>query len=257
MAAYRAGLAQHPGAHKMHNNLGRLLRRMGRQDDAIESYQAAIAARPDYAVAWFNLGNALTQKGAREKAEAAFRQAIASEPEYARAFSNLGELLLLQDRKADAIPMLREAVRLTPSEIIPRMHLAEALCRTGDHAGAHEELEASVTIAPRSSDAWTAFAAFLIRDDLAESARDPALAVVAARKAVNLAKDKRAAALVTLAEAQLVCGDVPGARQTLERAEGELAASPQPKLVNRAAAARARLEAAAAGSRPASRPDHR
>ncbi|MFO1054638.1 MAG: protein kinase [Planctomycetota bacterium] len=217
IAAWRNGLAVDPQACKLHNNLGRLLRRTGHPDDAIAAYRAAVAARPDYAVAWFNLGNSLAAKGGQhEEALAALRHAIAAEPGYGRAHANLGELCLVMERNDEAVPPLREAVRLLPADLRPRLLLARALALTGDHAGARASLEAAVVALPRSAEAWIALSHQLIADEVPATSRDPAFALVAARKAVELGKT--APALVTLAEAQIANGDHDGAQHSLDAA---------------------------------------
>jgi tetratricopeptide (TPR) repeat protein len=253
VAAWRTGLEHDPRYHKFHLNIGKVLRQLGNEEQALAAYRAALAIRPDYAIAWYNLGNTLAAAKQQDAAVEAFRKATAAEPTYGRAFANLGELLIWQGSPEAAVPELRAAVRLLPRDVIPRLNLARALACTGDHAGARAALEECLAVAPSAPTAWIAYAECLVDDAAPAAVRDPALAVVAARKAVALAKDP-AAALVTLAAAQLEIGDAAGARQTLEHAAGEPGANGVRGLPERIERLRARLaQAPAAASRPARR----
>jgi tetratricopeptide (TPR) repeat protein len=68
---------------RTHNNLGTILRREGRLDDAIIEYQQAIKIDPLYAPAHFNLGNALVQKGDVNDAIVEYQAALKIKPDNA------------------------------------------------------------------------------------------------------------------------------------------------------------------------------
>ncbi|TAK93880.1 MAG: tetratricopeptide repeat protein, partial [Verrucomicrobia bacterium] len=91
---WRATLARNPGSSLAHNNLGTLLMRSGRTDEAIPHFEAALAAQPDYAVACHNLGRALAEKGLLDAAIARFEQAVRLDPEYPSPRINLGNALV-------------------------------------------------------------------------------------------------------------------------------------------------------------------
>jgi outer membrane protein OmpA-like peptidoglycan-associated protein len=62
-ARLRAALALCPDHPEAHNNLGVVLERSGRLEQAVAHYRAALAARPDYLDAWLGLGDAYRQQG--------------------------------------------------------------------------------------------------------------------------------------------------------------------------------------------------
>jgi tetratricopeptide (TPR) repeat protein len=72
-----------------HNNLGNMLKELGRLDEAEASYTIAIALKPDFAEAHNNLGITLKELGRLDEAETSYTQAIALKPDYAVAFWNL------------------------------------------------------------------------------------------------------------------------------------------------------------------------
>lgn len=78
-----------PNSSEVHNNLGNVLRDLGRIDDALAAYSRAIELRPDYAGAHRNLGNVLNDQGRPEEAVKSFRRAVGLEPNSAEIHSSL------------------------------------------------------------------------------------------------------------------------------------------------------------------------
>jgi tetratricopeptide (TPR) repeat protein len=81
VAAYQASLAafeQNPAAH---SNLGYVLQKLGRLDDAIRAQRRAAELDPGLAAAQYGLGTALAERGDRAEAAAALRRYLALEPQ--------------------------------------------------------------------------------------------------------------------------------------------------------------------------------
>ena len=78
---------------RAHNNLGAVLDRKGRNDEAISQYREAIRLKPDNALAHNNLGASLGEKGQLDAAIRQFEEAIHLKPDYADAHNNLGTAL--------------------------------------------------------------------------------------------------------------------------------------------------------------------
>lgn len=79
-----------------HNNLGNLLNKEGRFDEAIFHYKKALHINPKLEKAFLGMGVALIYKGRVNEGIACFRQALKLKPDYALAKSNLQKALLLK-----------------------------------------------------------------------------------------------------------------------------------------------------------------
>jgi tetratricopeptide (TPR) repeat protein len=82
MRHYQRALDLNPDYADAHVNIGNLLVREQKQDDAIPHYAEALRIRPDEADAHFNWGVALAQQGKYDEAIAHFRQAVAIRPNF-------------------------------------------------------------------------------------------------------------------------------------------------------------------------------
>jgi superkiller protein 3 len=96
-------------------NLGVVLHRQGKADEAIACFRKAIALDPKNASAHTNLGIALQQRGKLAEAENAFRRAIVLDPKLAAAHLHLGNALRGAGRTDEAIACYRKALELQPN----------------------------------------------------------------------------------------------------------------------------------------------
>ena len=76
------------------------------------SFARRSALQPDFAVAQNNLGNVLRDMGKSDEALEEFRRAIEIDPTYPAAQTNLGQMLLDLGQAEEALPHCKEAVRL-------------------------------------------------------------------------------------------------------------------------------------------------
>src|SRR5205085_680111 len=74
-------------------NLGSILGRLGRDQEAVAAHRKAIALAPNHAVVRCNLGAALHGINEIDEAILQYERAIALKPDYAEAYSNLGNAL--------------------------------------------------------------------------------------------------------------------------------------------------------------------
>lgn len=150
---WRRTLAVNPGAWMAHNNLGDLLLRQGRVDEAAEHFAAAARLEPDDAFAHNNLAITLHRQGRREEALSSFREALRRRPDYPEAHSNLAAVLIELGRYDEALQHLDAALRLRPD-------LAEAHVRRGDVYAAIGRRDEAIAAYRRASE---------IRPDLVEA----------------------------------------------------------------------------------------
>jgi len=120
---YRDILDVDPRQALAQNNLGVLLKTMGKPAEAEARYRQAIKINPNYSDAHGNLGNLLLATGRIAEAESSFRHGLRLNPESSVAHYNLGNAYLTTQRLDDAQACFRKAIMLRP-----------------DHAGAYTDL---------------------------------------------------------------------------------------------------------------------
>jgi len=127
IACYRKALKIRHDFAQAHNNLGIALARKGRLDEAIAHYRKALELMPDFAEAYNNLGAALAEKGDMDGAIHNFRQALKVKPEFPGALYNLVMALMGQRKFGEAIEVLRDRLTRRPDDIGAAMDLARIL----------------------------------------------------------------------------------------------------------------------------------
>jgi Flp pilus assembly protein TadD len=128
-----------PNYVETHNNLGNLLAVTGRTDEAIAHYQKALELNPNYAEAHNNLGFLLAGMGRTDEAIAHYQKALELNPNYAKAHNNLGILLVNMGRSDEAITHYQKALELNPNYGNVHYNLSVLLAKMGrtDEAIAH------------------------------------------------------------------------------------------------------------------------
>jgi Tfp pilus assembly protein PilF len=141
--AYRRAIALRPSYSEAHNDLGQLLARTGRLDEAIREFDVALENmlyKEPY-VARCNKGLATYRAGRTEDGLAQLRACVTAAPTYCRGRRDLGRALLDEKRMREAIDELSAYARYC--ERIPDAHLQLGLARmkAGDVAGARSAFE--------------------------------------------------------------------------------------------------------------------
>jgi predicted O-linked N-acetylglucosamine transferase (SPINDLY family) len=96
------------------SNLGQVLERLGRFDEAEGAYRTAISLDPACVEAMNNLGRLLEGQDRLDEAESLFQKAIELSPEYAEPYSNIGHLLKDRGDVEGAVASFRRAIELRP-----------------------------------------------------------------------------------------------------------------------------------------------
>jgi tetratricopeptide (TPR) repeat protein len=87
----------------------------GRNDEAAQAYQQAINAKPDDPGYYNNLGNVLAREGKIDEAKAAYTKSAELDPTHAAtAWRNFGISLYNANRLSDAVAPLQKAAELDP-----------------------------------------------------------------------------------------------------------------------------------------------
>ncbi|MEA5617804.1 tetratricopeptide repeat protein [Cronbergia sp. UHCC 0137] len=119
------------------NNLGTVLKNLGRIEEAIGYYRRVLNLKPNQAETWFNLGNTLQSVGKLEEAESAFQQVMKIEPKLGVAPFKLAKLLQEQEKFSQAADYYRQAIALMPT-------MAEAYTNLGNVLKALGELDQAI-----------------------------------------------------------------------------------------------------------------
>jgi tetratricopeptide (TPR) repeat protein len=130
------------------NNLGTVLLKKGRVDDAMVEYRLVLAADPHDAMAHYNLGDAFMQKNDSERAMKEYQLALEGNPDDAQAHAKLGTLFALKGRLNEALDHLEESASLDPTDAVTLGKLGTLLLQMGRIPEAVTPLEAAVELAP-------------------------------------------------------------------------------------------------------------
>jgi tetratricopeptide (TPR) repeat protein len=104
-----------PNAHLVWFKLGEAYDTAGRNDEAAQAYQQAIAAKPDVPGYYNNLGNVLARTGKIEEAKAAYMKSAELDPvNAATAWRNFGISLYNANRLGEAVEPLQKSAELDP-----------------------------------------------------------------------------------------------------------------------------------------------
>jgi len=141
--SYRRAIQLRPTFSEAHNDLGQLLARTGRSDEAIREFDAALENMlyKEPFVARCNKGLAIYRAGRRDEGLVQLRACVAGTPTYCRGHRDLGRALLDERRTKEALDELSSYARYC--ERVPDAHLQLGLARmkAGDVPGARTEFE--------------------------------------------------------------------------------------------------------------------
>jgi tetratricopeptide (TPR) repeat protein len=113
--AQKAAPEKDPNAHLFWARMADAYDTAGRNDEAINAYQQAVTTKPDNAGYYNNLGNVLARAGKIDEAKAAYtKSAELDPPNAALAWRNFGISLYQAGRMAEAIEPLQKATQIDP-----------------------------------------------------------------------------------------------------------------------------------------------
>ncbi len=148
-------LAINGSSSEAHNNLGNVLRALGKPEDAILSYNRATQINPRNAGALSNLAAALMDQNKYAEAIEALEKAVELDPNFVEAHFNLGNAYGAVQKPEKAVAEYRAAIRLAPSLFLPYVNLGSLLSELGHQAEAAEALQKATDLEP-NPDAFNA-----------------------------------------------------------------------------------------------------
>jgi Tfp pilus assembly protein PilF len=157
---YREALAVAPDDPRALVNLGMVLTKEGKLDEAEKALREALARDPGYgSFVWNNLALARLARGENEEALRFFQEALAVDPNDPDVYANAGNVLLSLGRLDEALARYDEALRRGTARALPvRLGRALALSGLGRGVEALAEAEAVSRLAPGIPEPWAVLA---------------------------------------------------------------------------------------------------
>jgi len=167
---YREAIRIEPSHHLAHNNLGNALIRLGRKDEAVGHFNKALEKKPDYADAHNNLANVLETLGRPKEAMRHYLEVLRINPDHAEAHYNFGNFLLELGRVDEAVIHFSDALRIKPD--LPNVHysLGNALAQQNKPKEAVNHYKAAIRINPDHTEAHNNLGSTLMGEGKIEEA---------------------------------------------------------------------------------------
>ncbi len=201
----------------IHNNLGGVLKLKGQFEEAAAHFELAIREKPDSIVFHMNLANTLSALNRTDDAASHYRRVLELDRDYPDANNNLGMIHLRRGETETAIPLFRNALRAHPDCIEARCNLGDALSRQGEFSKAVTQWREALRVQPNFAMAADHLAWTLATCSDASLRNAPA-AVELAQRTVRLTNGGDPAPLDTLAAAYAEAGRFADAVEIARRA---------------------------------------
>jgi len=148
-AEYRKAILLKPGLAEAHNNLGQLLARTGRLEEAVKEFDLAssIMLYREPWVARCNKGQALWRMGKKEEGLAELRTCLNFQPKYCQGWRELGRIQLADGQAKDAVGSFEQYARNCDKVADAHQLLAQALLRAGQAGRARESFQRCAELA--------------------------------------------------------------------------------------------------------------
>ena len=148
-AEYRKAIDLKPGLSEAHNDLGQILARTGRYEEALREFDEALGSTfyMEPWVARLNKGQALYQMGRKEAGLTEIRNCLAISPRYCAARRALGLLQLGEGRTGESLETLAAYARDCETQPDAHLQLGLARMKSGDLDGARAALQRCLEIA--------------------------------------------------------------------------------------------------------------
>jgi tetratricopeptide (TPR) repeat protein len=151
--AQKAAPEKDPNGHLFWARIGEAYDLAGRNDEAINAYKQAIAAKPEFAGYYNNLGNILGRTGKIDDARTAYTKcAELDPPNAALAWRNFGISLYQAGRMQEAVEPLKKSLEIDPKSAQAYYLLGACLVASADYKQVGDKME--VTLKPGTVEAY-------------------------------------------------------------------------------------------------------
>ena len=148
IALFRKSISIHDSGPDIHNSLGNALLELNQPDNAIAEYRNALKIDPANFGAYNNLGITYAQNGQANEAMIQYEKALEINPHYADAHNNLGNVLLQSGLPDDAIAQFQMALSTSPLDADAHNNLGWALLKKGQIDSAISHFQQAIDLAP-------------------------------------------------------------------------------------------------------------
>jgi type IV pilus biogenesis/stability protein PilW len=148
-AEYRKAILLKPTLAEAHNNLGQLLARTGRLEEAVKEFDLAssIMLYREPWVARCNKGQALWRMGKKEEGVAELKACLNFQPKYCQGWRELGRIQLADGQGKDAVGSFEQYAKTCEKAADAQQLLGTALLRTGQAGRARESFQRCAELA--------------------------------------------------------------------------------------------------------------
>jgi tetratricopeptide (TPR) repeat protein len=220
----RAAVEGDPRSARGFYDLGELLAKDGRAEEAAAQFRQAVELKPDFAAARVSLGQALVDAGRLDEALVELRKALDVDPGNAAAHSALGQVLNRQGDPPSAVREWRRALELDPKMAEVHISLGDALYARRQTAEALSEWRAVIELRPGDA-ATLRKASWVLATSPDAAIRNGEEALAFAARAMQLSGGKDARTLDALAAAYAEKGDFEYAERAARAALAAVSAS--------------------------------
>jgi tetratricopeptide (TPR) repeat protein len=145
---WQTTVERNPDSWLAHLNLGVILDKQGKTDDAISHYESALRSNPGTIEAGLDLGVDLLKTGQTDAAISRFQKVLEIAPDNEQAHNSLGDALMQRGAVDEAIPHFQRAIEINPGYSKPYNNLGEALLKKGNLNGALNCFEKAAEVNP-------------------------------------------------------------------------------------------------------------
>jgi tetratricopeptide (TPR) repeat protein len=224
MAEYIMAWRLNPESYLAYGNIARILDGEGKTEQAAIFYQKSVQRKPMVPSVYENLGLVLQKLGRYDEAMKEFSEAAKIDPSDARPHYLMGRLLLLQGiasvkqgNLGEAQKKFSAAAQIDPKSSQPRFFMGRILLQQGNDVEGLKELRAALQL-ERDNLEILVFTASVLAADENPGVRDGAEARMLADRVVKLTDHRQPAALDTLAMACAETGQFDQAIQIQQQA---------------------------------------
>ncbi len=167
---WRTTTARNPECWMAFENLGGVLLKDGRVDQAAEQFQRALEIDRDDVGALNELGAAMLRQGRVDQAVMQFRRALEIAPDSAESHINLGAVFLQRLQAQEAAAQFQEALKFEPGNALAHENLAAAFRQEGRGDEAVAQLRMAAEIAPGDAETHDRLGSALMQEHRVDQA---------------------------------------------------------------------------------------
>ncbi|MBI4556114.1 MAG: tetratricopeptide repeat protein [Candidatus Hydrogenedentes bacterium] len=150
---FRHALACNTDNPVAHQNLGKALAEVGRNEEAAQHFREVIRLEPDWLEGYYNLGTVALSQQQFQEATRLFETVLKMRPNHVPAIVYLGNTFMEMGQFEKAVEYFTRALSLEPGDRIARYDLAVALLREGKLPEAEAHIQELLRIDPQYPDA--------------------------------------------------------------------------------------------------------